>query len=575
MARVRITDTTFRDAHQSLLATRMRTRDMIPIIEKMDAVGFFSLEVWGGATFDTCIRYLNEDPWERLRIFKKHMKNTQTQMLLRGQNLVGYKHYSDDIVEKFVELAAKNGVDIFRVFDALNDIRNMELSIKVAKRMGARVQGAICYTISPVHTIEAFVEMAKQLEALGCDSLCIKDMAGLISPHAAYDLVKALKEEISIPVNLHSHCTSGMAPLSYLSACEAGVDIIDTAMSPLAWGTSQPPTETMVAALRGTPYDTGLDLDAFTEVTAYFKELKRKYGGILDKISESIDTNVLLYQIPGGMLSNLVSQLKEQNALGKYDAVLKETPLVRADLGYPPLVTPTSQIVGIQAVMNVIVGERYKAVPKEVKDYVKGLYGRPPGLIRDEIKTKIIGEEEPITCRPADLLPPQLHIVREEAEKLGIIKKEEDLLTYALYPQVAVKFLKAELKEEPLKPMQEVAAPESGMPTEFKVEVDGEAYDVKVKPVGGYVEIQSAKKASGPSAPAAAVEGSVVAPMQGTMLKLKVKPGDRVKKGDIVAVLEAMKMQNDVHAPRDGAVKDVLVAEGAAVAAGAPLMVIK
>ncbi len=575
MARVRITDTTFRDAHQSLLATRMRTRDMIPIIEKMDAVGFFSLEVWGGATFDTCIRYLNEDPWERLRIFKKHMKNTQTQMLLRGQNLVGYKHYSDDIVEKFVELAAKNGVDIFRVFDALNDIRNMELSIKVAKRMGARVQGAICYTISPVHTIEAFVEMAKQLEALGCDSLCIKDMAGLISPHAAYDLVKALKEEISIPVNLHSHCTSGMAPLSYLSACEAGVDIIDTAMSPLAWGTSQPPTETMVAALRGTPYDTGLDLDAFTEVTAYFKELKRKYGGILDKISESIDTNVLLYQIPGGMLSNLVSQLKEQNALGKYDAVLKETPLVRADLGYPPLVTPTSQIVGIQAVMNVIVGERYKAVPKEVKDYVKGLYGRPPGLIRDEIKTKIIGEEEPITCRPADLLPPQLHIVREEAEKLGIIKKEEDLLTYALYPQVAVKFLKAELKEEPLKPTQEVAAPESGMPTEFKVEVDGEAYDVKVKPVGGYVEIQSAKKASGPSAPAAAVEGSVVAPMQGTMLKLKVKPGDRVKNGDIVAVLEAMKMQNDVHAPRDGAVKDVLVAEGAAVAAGAPLMVIK
>ncbi len=578
MARVRITDTTFRDAHQSLLATRMRTRDMIPIIEKMDSVGFFSLEVWGGATFDTCIRYLNEDPWERLRIFKKHMKNTYTQMLLRGQNLVGYKHYSDDIVEKFVVLAAKNGVDIFRIFDALNDIRNMELSIKVAKREGAHVQGAICYTISPVHTIEAFVEMAKQLEALKCDSLCIKDMAGLISPPAAYDLVKALKKEISIPVDLHSHCTSGMAPLSYLSACEAGVDLIDTAMSPLAWGTSQPPTETLVAALRGTPYDTGLDLDAFAELTAYFKDIKRKYGGILDKISESIDTNVLLYQIPGGMLSNLVSQLKEQNALDKYEAVLKETPLVRADLGYPPLVTPTSQIVGIQAVMNVLVGERYKTVPKEVKDYVKGLYGRPPGEIREEIRSKIIGEEEPITCRPADLLPPQLHVVREEAGKLGILKNDEDLLTYALYPQVAVKFLKGELKEEPLKPTLEAASPpESAMPTEFKVEVDGEIYDVKVKPVGGYIEIQGAKKGVAASAPAAAsvVEGGLNAPMQGLLLKLKVKPGDKVKKGDIVAVLEAMKMQNDIHAPRDGVIKEILVAEGASVTAGAPLMVIR
>jgi len=572
MAKVKLTDTTFRDAHQSLLATRMRTRDMVPIIEKMDEAGFFSLEVWGGATFDTCIRYLNEDPWERIRTFKKHMKRTPTQMLLRGQNLVGYKHYSDDIVEKFVEKSVENGVDIFRIFDALNDIRNMELSIKVAKRCGAHVQGAICYTISPVHTIEKFVEMAKKLEELGCDSFCIKDMAGLISPKAAYDLIRALKKEISIPVDLHSHCTSGMAPVSYFAACEAGVDILDTAMSPFAWGTSQPPTESMIAALRGTPYDTGIKLESLIEATAYFKEIRKKYGGILDPISEIVDTNVLLYQIPGGMLSNLVSQLKEQNALDKYEEVLKETPKVRADLGYAPLVTPTSQIIGIQAVMNVLVGERYKAVSKEVKDYVKGLYGRPPAPISGEIRAKIIGEEKPITQRPADLLQPQYQLMKEEAEKLGIVKKEEDILTYALYPAVAPKFLKGELKEEMLKPKEEVAPPPSGIPTVFRVEVDGESYDVKVEPVGGFIEI---KEGSATATAQKVAEGSVIAPMQGMILKLKVKPGQAVRKGDIVAVLEAMKMQNDIFAPHDGIVREIFVAEGATVSPGTVLMVIK
>jgi len=576
MAKVRITDTTFRDAHQSLLATRMRIRDMAPMIEKMDSIGFFSLEVWGGATFDSCIRYLNEDPWERIRTFKKHMKNTPTQMLLRGQNLVGYKHYPDDVVEKFVVLAVKNGVDIFRVFDALNDIRNMEHSIKIAKREEAHVQGTICYTISPVHTIEAFVEMAKQLEALECDSICIKDMAGLITPKAAFDLVKALKGEISVPINLHAHCTSGMAPISYLSACEAGVDIIDTAMSPFAWGTSQPPTETMVAALGGTPYDTGLDLEAFSECTAYFRQLKEKYMGILNKISESIDTNVLLYQIPGGMLSNLVSQLKEQNALDRFDDVLKETPKVRKDLGYPPLVTPTSQIVGIQAVMNVLVGERYKAVSKEVKDYVKGLYGRSPADISEEIKTMIIGDEEVITVRPADLLDPQLHILKKEAEDLGIIKTDEDLLIYALFPQVAIKFLKGELKEEALKPPQEEApVPESGVPTEFEVEVDGDMYSVKVKPTGGYMDIQELQKGGGAKAQKAAVKGALTASMQGMIVKLKVKVGDTVKKGAVVAVLEAMKMQNDVHTKSAGEVKEIYVKEGMSVSSGDPLMLIK
>lgn len=548
-------------------------RDMVPIIEQMDAVGFFSLEVWGGATFDSCIRYLNEDPWERLRIFKKHMKNTPAQMLLRGQNLVGYKHYSDDIVEKFVEKSVKNGVDIFRIFDALNDIRNMEVSIKTAKREGAHVQGTVCYTISPVHTIDTFVEMAKRLEELECDSFCIKDMAGLISPKNAYDLVKALKEEISIPVNLHSHCTSGMAPISYYAACEAGVDIIDTAMSPFSWGASQPPTETLIEALRGTPYDTGIDLKSLKEATTFFKDVKRKYEGIIDSISETIDTDVLLYQIPGGMLSNLVSQLKEQNALDRYDDVLKETPLVKEDLGHPPLVTPSSQIVGIQAVMNVLLGERYKNVTKEVRDYVKGLYGKPPGPIKKEIIAKIIGSDEPITVRPADNIEPQYELMRKEAKKLGIIKSE-DILTYALFPAIAPKFLKGELKEEPLTPPAggAEAVPESAIPTEFKVEVDGEEFSVKVEPTGGFVKIgEGEAQEETPQN----VEGGVKAPMQGMVLKIKVKVDQAVKKGDVVAVLEAMKMQNDMHAPTDGVIKEIFTAEGATVNKGAVLMVIK
>lgn len=542
---------------------------MAPIIEKMDQVGFFSLEVWGGATFDSCIRYLNEDPWERIRTFKKHMKNTPTQMLLRGQNLVGYKHYSDDVVEKFVEKSAENGVDIFRIFDALNDLRNMELSIKVAKRLDAHVQGAICYTISPVHTIESFVAMAKELEALECDSLCIKDMAGLISPKATYDLIKALKKEISIPINLHSHCTSGMAPASYLAACEAGVDILDTAMSPFAWGTSQPPTESIVAGLKDTPYDTGIDLEKFVEITPYFKEVRKKYEGILDPISESVDTNVLLYQIPGGMLSNLISQLKEQNALDRYEEVLKETPRVRADLGYAPLVTPTSQIIGIQAVMNVLVGERYKVVPKEVKDYVRGLYGRPPGEISQEIMAKIIGNEKPITCRPADLLEPQYELMKKEAEKLGIVKKEEDILIYALYPAIAPKFLKGELVEEPLKPPRGDVVEQEGIPTEFMVEVDGESYNVKVEPRGGFIEIE--EQSTAPQK----VDGGIVAPMQGLILKVKVGLGQAVKKGDVVAVLEAMKMQNDVLATHGGVVRKIYVTEGTTVSPGTVLMVVK
>lgn len=440
---IKITDTTFRDAHQSLMATRMRTEVMLPIAEKIDRVGFFSIEMWGGATFDVCIRYLTEDPWERIRTLKRYIKNTAFQMLLRGQNVVGYRNYPDDVVIKFVERAAENGIDIFRVFDALNDVRNMEVAIKAIKKCGKHAQGTICYTISPVHTIEYYLDVAKKLAELECDSLCIKDMAGMLAPQPAYDLIVALKKEVGLPVHLHCHSTSGMVMMTYLRACDAGVDILDTAFSPLAWGTSQPPVESVVAALRGTPYDTGLDLELLHEIAEYFQELREKYYDsfkLINRKSERVDASILLHQIPGGMFSNLLEQLKEQNALHRLKEVLEEVPKVRKDLGYPPLVTPTSQLVGIQAVFNVLSGKRYSIVPKEVKDYVKGFYGKPPAPINEKVKKLIIGDEEPITCRPADLLEPVLDKIPEEAKPY--IKSEEDKLTYALFPQVALEFFK-------------------------------------------------------------------------------------------------------------------------------------
>lgn len=571
MKKIKIIETAFRDAHQSLLATRMRTRDMLPIAEEMDNVGFFSLEAWGGATFDTCIRYLNEDPWERLRELNEVVKKTPLQMLLRGQNLVGYKHYPDDIVREFVEKSYENGVGVFRIFDALNDIRNMEMAIKVAKEQGAHVQGTISYTISPYHTLEKYVEFALKLEELECDSVAVKDMAGLISPHDTYELIKTLKEETNLMVNLHCHCTSGMTPMSYYAACEAGVDLLDTAISPLSWGASQPPTESIVAALKGTPYDTELDLKRLTHIKKYFEEIRKKYSSIIDPISEKVDTDVLIYQIPGGMLSNFVSQLKSQNALDRYEDVLKEVPKVRKDLGYPPLVTPTSQIVGIQAVMNVLGGERYKSVTKEVKEYIKGFYGRPPAPIDQEVARIIIGDEKPIDVRPADLLEPELEKFRKEGEEMGIIKKEEDVLTYALYPAVAPKFLRGEVEEEPLKPPEDTTSSEepAGLPTEYSVDVDGEVFDVKITPVG-YMEIEAVSKT-----PIKDVEGAVTSNMQGMILKLKVNKGDHVNEGDVVAVLEAMKMENDIHAPQSGTVEEVFIEEGDTVDTGDVLIVIK
>ncbi len=579
MTQVAITDTTLRDGHQSLIATRMRTRDMLPIAEKLDSVGFFSIEVWGGATFDVCIRFLNEDPWDRLRSLAEEIRETPLQMLLRGQNLVGYRHYPDDIVIKFVEKSAENGIDIFRVFDAVNDIRNMEVSIRTAKKTGAHVQGTISYTISPVHTIETFVANARELASLDCDSICIKDMAGLISPHAAYDLIKTLKDEVGLPVDLHSHSTSGMAPMSYMAACEAGVDILDTAFSPFAGGTSQPPTETVVAGLDGTPYSTGLDLTLLTEIKEYFDGVKEKYMGILDPVSEKIDTSVLIHQIPGGMLSNLVSQLKEQNAMDRYDDVLKEMPKVREDLGYPPLVTPTSQIVGTQAVLNVMMGERYKVIPKEVRDYVRGIYGRSPAPINKQLLARVLGDDVAVTCRPADLLPPELEMRTREAEELGIIGKEEDILTYAIYPQIAPKFLKGEAEEEKLQPAVATSATaatggsgveaHTGIFNKFKVVVDGEAFVVEVEPTGTgemAVATDDAKPAH------TAVEGGIASNMHGMVLGLKVSKGDAVEEGDVVAVIEAMKMENNIHSPHSGIVREIFVSEGATVGAGANLM---
>ena len=440
MAKVKITETVLRDAHQSLIATRMTMDEMLPILSTMDKIGYHSVECWGGATFDSCLRFLDEDPWDRLRTLRREMPNTKLQMLFRGQNMLGYRHYADDVLEYFVQKCVANGIDIIRIFDALNDIRNMKTAIKATKKEGAHFQACISYTLSPVHTNEKFVEFAKQLETEGADSICIKDMAGLLKPYTTYELVKALKSAVKIPIQLHSHYTSGLASMSHLKAIEAGADIIDTSISPLAMGTSHPATESMVAALQGTEYDTGLDLHALNQVRDYFQTLREKYlkSGQLDPKVMGVDANTLLYQVPGGMLSNLVSQLKQAGKSDKLDEVLKEVPRVREDAGYPPLVTPTSQIVGTQAVFNVITGERYKTVTKEFKGLVRGEYGKTPVDIDPDFRKKIIGDEQPIDCRPADLIAPELDKLKAEAAPWA--QQDEDVLSYAMFGQVAVKF---------------------------------------------------------------------------------------------------------------------------------------
>lgn len=570
---VLITDTTLRDAQQSLIATRMRTSDMLPIAEMLDKVGFFALDVWGGATFDTCIRYLNEDPWERLKVLRERIKKTRLQMVLRGQSLVGYRHYADDVVREFIRLAVKNGIDVFRIVDALNDVRNMKLAIKAARDEGAHVQGTICYTVSPVHTIEGFVEMAGALERLGCDSFCINDMSGLISPWVASELVRAVKQHVGIPAALHSHCSSGMAPMSYLAAVEARVDILDTAFSAFAWGTSLPPTEGVVAALKDTSFDTGLDLGLLYRISEYFTSLSNKYRPLFESAVVHPSANVLHHQIPGGMLSSLVSQLREQSTLDKFDEVLDEVPKVRADMGYPPMVAPISQVVVTQALLNVLHGRRYKRLTEELRSYVLGHYGRLPSPVSEELKKHVGDGVKVVDVRPAELIELELEKLRYAGNKLGIIRGEEDLITYAIFPQLAVRFLRGELEEEPLPSAVEAVAPsspESVAPIELSVDVDGEVFNVKVSPPSGRVEEVEEVKVPRPVA-----KGAIVSPLRGVALRLNVKPGDRVKRGTVVAVIEALKMEVNVSAAHSGVVVGIFAYEGQRVWAGDMLMMVE
>jgi pyruvate carboxylase subunit B len=594
--RVGITDTVLRDAHQSLLATRMRTSDMIGACKLLDRVGYWSLEVWGGATFDTSLRFLKEDPWERLKLLRKNLPNTRLQMLLRGQNIVGYRHYADDVVGKFVERAAKNGIDVFRIFDALNDIRNLEVALKSAKEAKAVVEAAICYTTSPVHTHEGFVEMALKLKKMGADTICIKDMAGLLTPVAAFDLVTKLKKKVKLPIHVHSHNSAGLASMSYLKAIEAGADIVDTAISSLASGTSQPPTESLVVALQDTPYDTGLDLSLLSEIAEHFKLVRKKYKRF-ETVYSGVNTQTLVVQVPGGMISNLAHQLKEQNALERMSEVFEEIPRVRKDMGYPPLVTPTSQVVGTQATLNILTGERYKVITSETRNYFKGLYGTPPGKINPKARKKAIGDEKPIKCRPADLLEPELDRLTRETE--GKARSVEDVLSYALFPMVAMEFFNereaGKLEPEPLEELaeaEEPIAPHHLAPSEFVLTVHGESYRVKVAGAGhaeegkrpfflkiddrleevmlesltevipttaGQIEAESITRSVRPRAKN---EGDVTSSVPGKVTSIKVSVGDQVSEGDTVLTVEAMKMENEVHTPVSGTVKRILVKIG-------------
>ncbi|HJJ30264.1 MAG TPA: pyruvate/oxaloacetate carboxyltransferase [Methanocorpusculum sp.] len=577
MTKLNITDTTLRDAHQSLAATRMRTEDMLGLAREMEKAGFWSVEAWGGATFDTCIRYLNDDPWDRLRALRKIFVKTPIQMLLRGQNLVGYRHYPDDVVDKFVSAASENGISVFRVFDALNDIRNMQRAMTQVLENGDHLQGTICYTTSPVHSIAGFINMAEELYNLGCNSICIKDMAGLIMPEAARELITGIKDHLDIPVCLHSHSTSGIAPLSYQAAIEAGVDILDTAMSPFAGGTSQPATESIVASLIGTPRDTNISLSTLRSIKIAAANIRCKYECLIDPISVRIDSDVLVYQLPGGMISNLVSQLKEQNALERMDDVLIEIPKVRADLGYPPLVTPTSQIVGTQAVLNVLMGGSYKTVTNEVRDYLKGLYGKSPKQLDEDLVTSIIGDTPRICCRPADTLEPIYAKMKEDAESQGLIKKEEDILTYILYPAIAPAFLKGEKKAEefpaPPASISGIAPVEYDLPRSMEVEVDGEIYAVRILSVEGEAIVSSVKSTD--TRHRGDVPGGVKSSIQGMVLDIKVRAGQKVSAGETLLVLEAMKMENPVVSPIDGTVTVIFVENGAVVQSGDVLVVVQ
>ena len=598
-----ITELALRDGHQSLLATRMRLDDMLPICEKLDQIGYWSIEAWGGATFDTCLRYLKEGPWTRLRELKKALPNTPIQMLLRGQNLLGYRHYADDVVRKFVDIAAANGIDVFRTFDAMNDLRNVRVAIKQVKANGKHAEGAICYTTSPVHTLEYFVDLGKTFEDMGCDTLAIKDMAGLLTPTSISKLVRALKKSVSIPLHLHCHATAGVAEMVQWEAAHAGCDIIDTAISPLSGGTSHPPTESMVAAFAGTKYDTGLNLEALQEIAAYFREVRKKYSRF-ESAATGVDTRVIISQVPGGMISNLANQLREQGAMDKMDEVLLEIPRVRKDFGYPPLVTPTSQIVGTQAVLNVISGKKYKIITGETKAYLQGKYGHALGEINEDVRKLALGGEEAIDIRPADMLDPEMDtLTREIGDKA---KSIEDVLSYALFPTIALEFFEEReagtFKPEPLESpdriksdaaLSEGAATPSLAPTEFNITIHGEEYRIKIEGSGhksedvrpfyvkvdnmleevmvesltevvptsdGSIDVKKTLKDS--KRPKAKNDSDVTSPMPGRVVAISVIEGEQVLAGDTVMTVEAMKMENPVHAPVSGTIQAIFVTEG-------------
>jgi pyruvate carboxylase subunit B len=597
--KVHITDVILRDAHQSLIATRMRTEDMLPICDKLDAIGYWSLECWGGATFDACIRFLKEDPWERLRKLRAALPNTRTQMLLRGQNLLGYRHYSDDVVRAFVKKSAENGMDVFRIFDALNDLRNLRTAIEATKDVGKHAQGTICYTESPVHSVSGFVAMGKELQAMGCDSICIKDMAGLLTPYVTAELVKALKDAVDLPLHLHCHSTAGQTEMCQIKAIENGCYHIDTAISSMAGGTSHPPTESLVAALRNSDYDTGLNLEAIQEIGLYFFGVRKKYHQFESDYT-GVDTRVQVNQVPGGMISNLANQLREQNALNRMNEVLAEIPVVRKELGYPPLVTPTSQIVGTQAVLNVLTGKRYQTISNEVKRYLQGGYGKAPAAVDADLQQQAIGSEELIECRPADLLKPELDRLRGDIGTLA--QAEEDVLTFAMFPEVGKKFLEdraaGTLEAEVLEPIgsiNESETPNKTAPTEFNINLHGESYHVKVTGTGHkqqgerhfYFSVDGVptevliqtldeavleggakggvKDAIAGKRPRPAAEGDVTTSMPGSIVDVLVKEGDTVEVGQPILVTEAMKMETEIQAPIAGVIKAVYVQKGDAV----------
>jgi len=579
-----ITELALRDAHQSLLATRMRIDDMLPIADKLDRVGFWSIESWGGATFDACIRYLGEDPWERIRRLKEAMPKTPQQMLFRGQNILGYRHYADDLVEKFVERAAINGVDVFRIFDALNDMRNLETAVKATLAVGKHAQGTISYTVSPVHTIDLWVDLGRQIEDMGAHSICIKDMAGLLNPQVAFDLVTRLKDAVDIPIHLHCHATTGMSTAAHLKASEAGIDVIDTAISSMSMTYGHSPTEALVAILDKSDRSTGLDLSLLEEIAAYFREVRKKYAQFEGAL-RGVDSRILVAQVPGGMLTNLESQLREQNAGNRLDEVLDEIPRVREDLGMLPLVTPTSQIVGTQAVINVLSGERYATISKETAGVLKGEYGATPAPVNAVLQARVLDGADPVTCRPADLLEPEVEKQTEELQNLAIQKRIhladdviDDVLTYALFPQMGLRFLQNRDNPEAFEPIPDglpttaaSAAPAAGAASVYSVRVNGKAYSVEVAEGGQLTDVRPGTQLA---AAAPARGDAVKAVLAGNIFKVHVAVGDVVAQGDPLLVVEAMKMETAVVAPRAGTISQVLVAEGDVVAVGDSLVAI-